>query len=722
MPSWLGVGGVAMLATVLLLVALALPVAANSSPTAQKVSPDADTLDLSPEDSQEFEIYCSDPDSGDDLRGHWRLYRNGSLIESRDNDADIWGSEGNDAETFTFYQADTYTLQAYCDDENGGYSNGVEWGIITENRDPSITRDNPSSQSTAVNVGDSKEFEISCSDPDTNQDLRSHWRLYRNGSLVDSRDNDADIVGNSGNDAETFSLHQSTTYTLRVACTDENNGQSPVLSWEIETQNQDPSITREAPSDSALTVQSGSSHAFTISCRDPDSGQDLRSHWQLQHESSIIDRRDNDADMVGQSGDDTETFSFDDPGNATLRALCSDESGGRSSEVRWSIHVEGPPAPSASRSRPANRSVTVPAGPPFDFTGKCTAPTNDWGGGQLQGHWTLTADGQVIDQRTTSWNMAGQEGTDTESFRFRNQGTYRLSFACEGQHGAQSEPVQWSITVQGESDRVGSLSSAVSSVQSLDGYLRQSAGQTLDFPDSDLGQYLEDHPELYRRADAYQKVSRDHQAYLERLIQKLDRVLQIQRDLESLDVAGISAWDVLSRSSSSLRYTFRGIYAANLTASQLDQELEEIETAGRSVESSMDAYAEDSSGSNQDEVIESFDRAEPVYREDAGKLDTVADIIGSVEDKVDSVETVVRDQQDIPILGQAFAGIADWLGRLSEFLGQVASNLSESARMLRQDAQVMANAPRPALPSLGLALIVGAVGVAIIVRGRDRKG
>lgn len=126
---------------------------ANSPPTAEKEYPTSDTLTGAPGDSAEFKIYCSDPDTGDDLRSHWRLYEDGTLVDQRDDDTDLWGNEGDDAETLSFPNKATYVVDVWCDDENGGDSNTLTWEVVTGNQAPTITRESPGRTTLTLDGG-----------------------------------------------------------------------------------------------------------------------------------------------------------------------------------------------------------------------------------------------------------------------------------------------------------------------------------------------------------------------------------------------------------------------------------------------------------------------------------------------------------------------------------------------------------------------------------------
>lgn len=172
----------------------------------------------------------------------------------------VWFTEWS-ADQLGYYDPSADQFREFSLEDGGGGGDGTSGNQSEgdENQAPSITRESPSSESVAVEVGDSQEFTIACSDPDSGDDLRTHWRLTQDGTLVDSRDNDADIVGNSGNDAETFSFDEEGSHTLEVWCDDEQGGESQALSWSVSVTAR-PDVTLEwvrrcSPVDSCLKLR-----------------------------------------------------------------------------------------------------------------------------------------------------------------------------------------------------------------------------------------------------------------------------------------------------------------------------------------------------------------------------------------------------------------------------------------------------------------------------------
>jgi len=146
-------------------------------------------------ESQEFNITHSDPD-GDYITVQW--YLNGTPTAT----TDFYIFEAN------YTSAGTYNVTVVISD--GLDEDSHEWTltVLDVNQPPEITSWYPSTDPDLIYVGNSQEFNITCSDPDGDS-LTIQW--YVNGTLKEEW---------TGNTSILFEPDQAGTYIIKVVVSD----------------------------------------------------------------------------------------------------------------------------------------------------------------------------------------------------------------------------------------------------------------------------------------------------------------------------------------------------------------------------------------------------------------------------------------------------------------------------------------------------------------------
>ena len=103
----------------------------GSLPVASRKSPTSSSVPLNLGDSQKFVVWGEDPDGGLD---YVKWYVNGVLKQTSGGYIDFEGKEGDDAFSYTFNSASTYTVRALIYDDDGN-TDDITW-TISINRPP----------------------------------------------------------------------------------------------------------------------------------------------------------------------------------------------------------------------------------------------------------------------------------------------------------------------------------------------------------------------------------------------------------------------------------------------------------------------------------------------------------------------------------------------------------------------------------------------------------
>ena len=150
------------------------------------------------------------------------------------------------------------------------------------------------------------------------------------------------------------------TVSLR-ACN--NDGCSKTVEYEIEVENEAPSVSRSSPTTSGPTLSSSQNHTFSASASDDD-GNLSSCQWYIDNVRQDSRECDNFGRVTG-SKTATMLFNYGLPGTYTVRVVFTD-TGGEYDEVSWTVTVNSPPE--ITLVSPTSRSLSIFEGQELDFS------------------------------------------------------------------------------------------------------------------------------------------------------------------------------------------------------------------------------------------------------------------------------------------------------------------------------------------------------------------
>ena len=231
----------------------------NQPPVINTYSPIADEVTLAELSAQTFSVTASDPDS-DPLTYGW--YMDNKVITGQTVTSFNYQPDYN--------AAGFHVLMALVSDGQGGTVNR-SWNvtITNTNRAPIITATNPVAIHQNMNETDSKKFQITAMDPDSDP-MTYSWTL-----------DTIDISGTSGNNYTYVpTLQDAGDHVLSVTVSDGKGGTNST-EWHITVGNlnQPPQITGFTPATNP-TVAENAYLNFTVTASDPD-GDAMTYQWSL---------------------------------------------------------------------------------------------------------------------------------------------------------------------------------------------------------------------------------------------------------------------------------------------------------------------------------------------------------------------------------------------------------------------------------------------------------
>jgi len=199
-------------------------VAPGDPPNIDSTNPSTEnTVVVEQGETRSFSVSASDPDNDDleytwyikEATGDYKQVASGSSSYSHSFDEPI-----DDGET-------AYYLKVEVEDNYHVVS--TEWlidvGPENQDRSPSVSRVSPSSQDIPIGSGDTKQFEVEVSDPDTDYD-RLVWSV--DGSQVDTRTGFPGESSFTDSFEYTFETGESHSVSAKII---DSNGNSDSLSW-----------------------------------------------------------------------------------------------------------------------------------------------------------------------------------------------------------------------------------------------------------------------------------------------------------------------------------------------------------------------------------------------------------------------------------------------------------------------------------------------------------
>ncbi|MBW2291805.1 MAG: hypothetical protein JRG94_05790 [Deltaproteobacteria bacterium] len=203
--------------------------------------------------------------------------------------------------------------------------------------------------SEAVLAGTPHRFTAWCRDSDDGT-WQFDWRLWRSLSiagpyyLTDTQSSEVHRVppGDRGSGNASFVFPQPGWYKLIVTCSDGLD--SDWQTWIVGVgYGQVPTATRKMPAEE-VQLSVGASWSFTVTGEDPDANDDLRVSWELRAGRNTWPSEPPietwSGDIVGNQGDSSKSFTFEDPGWFTLTAHVLDAAGFMSNTfAHWKINV-----------------------------------------------------------------------------------------------------------------------------------------------------------------------------------------------------------------------------------------------------------------------------------------------------------------------------------------------------------------------------------------------
>ena len=234
-----------------------------------------------------------------------------NLYVSGSNVGTMSESSGTFSKSYTFANDGTYTVYAYCEDENGDWTWGTSRNVSVEACDdtdeyPTVPEVSPSSATEDEEVTISVEPE-----EDENGEEVLWCDLYVNGSNVGDMDED------DGEFTIDYTFTNSGSYTVYATCTDEDYDT---------TQGDSRTITvSEDEDDETFTVPAVSPSSAT---EDEEVTFEVTPYGDLDAETcKLYVSGSNVGTMNEDDGEFTLDYTFTNDGNYTVYAYCEDENG-----------------------------------------------------------------------------------------------------------------------------------------------------------------------------------------------------------------------------------------------------------------------------------------------------------------------------------------------------------------------------------------------------------
>ena len=385
------------------------------------------TSSIVPDDRLEFKITGSDQDSN--LDGvEW--YVDDDYVES----TSMSGSSDTASFGYTFESQGTYSVEAVAFDSDSQYSEPVEWTVTVEetNAEPTLSRSAPA-QTIRVQQGTTTSFEVTAADP--NNDLAGvEWYLDDRFQAETSA-----VPAAGGESGWDYTFDETGTYLIEAEAFDDSRTYSDPVSWEVEVYDTTTALTvdRATPTTDSVSLTAGEEEPFEITAT-AEGAKLASADYKIDGETV------ESLNLGGTTASPTFTHQFSEPGSHTVSIRVQTDAGTATDTVEWTVDVteQQTTKPTIKTVSPSTELQAEP-GEELDFTVDAEAPSETLSEVEFEVEGISAAD------RIT---LSGDEDRASFAYEFATSGTYTVTAQAKTVEGSTSDPVQWEVTVQPDSN------------------------------------------------------------------------------------------------------------------------------------------------------------------------------------------------------------------------------------------------------------------------------
>lgn len=319
---------------------------------------------------------------------------------------------------YTFNNEGTYSVYAWCKDENGTWVKGSTRTVTVSDSDTNSTLSVPSVSPSSATEDESAHFTVQ---PSSNYDITICW-LYVDGNNVDTMDEDYTNYFTAD-----YTFRDNGSYSVYARCTDSSgktvNGTSRTVT--VNDQDDDNS-TLSVPSVSPSSATEDESTHFTVQ---PSSNYNVTDCW-LYVSGSEVETMDEDSTNYF-----TADYTFTNDGSYTVYARCTDSSGKTVNGTSRTVTVSNQSSNSSSLSVP---SVSPSSATEDHSTEFSVQPSSNY---NVSSCWLYVDGDNVATMHEDYTNYF------TVDYTFHDNGSYSVYARCSDSSGTYVTGTKRTVTV-----------------------------------------------------------------------------------------------------------------------------------------------------------------------------------------------------------------------------------------------------------------------------------